>query len=177
MERLGENETEDDDGKQIGARLNVEIVPGWTASGRGPASGSASPGRRRRDVVRRVRARRDRREVRGAGLEGARPAQAGDNWDPDLGGGDESSFLALHGIVGYNFAIYQVPYLVAVEPILRLGWTDPETDVDDDEALLATPGLNVYFHPRVRTQVQADFLSPGEGEDEVAFRIHTVLEF
>ena len=50
---------------------------------------------------------------------------AGDNWDPDLGGGDESSFLALHGIVGYNFAIYQVPYLVAVEPILRLGWTDP----------------------------------------------------
>ena len=52
-----------------------------------------------------------------------------------------------------------------------------ETDVDDDQALLATPGLNVYFHPRVRTQVQADFLSPGEGEDEVAFRIHTVLEF
>lgn len=174
----GDNEIEDDDGKQIAGRLNVEIVPGWTASGAWTGLRISEPPDAPDATW------YDAFELAVTGGEYGEPGwkalgqlMAGDNWDPDLGGGDDSSFLTLHGIVGYNLPIYRVPYLVAVEPILRVGWADPETDVDDDEALLATPGVNIFFHPRLKTQIQADILSPGEGDDEVAFRIHTVLEF
>ena len=174
----GDNETEDDDGKQVGARLNVEVVPGWTASGAWTGKRISEPpdadDATWYDAV----------ELAVTGGEYGEPGwkalgqvMAGDNWDPDLGGGDDSSFLALQGIAGFHVPVYRVPYLIGVEPILRFAWADPDTDADDDHALLATPGVNVYFHERVKTQVQADFLSPAEGDDEVAFRVHTVLEF
>jgi len=174
----GDNEAEDDDGKQIGARLNVEVVPGWFASGAWAGRRISEPpdaeGASWYDAI----------ELAVTGGEYEAPGwkvlgqvMAGDNWDPDLGGGDESSFLALQGIVAYHVPVYRVPYLIGVEPIVRLGWADPDTDLDDDQALLATSGVNVYLHERVKTQVQADFLSPGEGDGEVALRVNTVLEF
>lgn len=174
----GDNETEDDDGKQVGARLNVEIVPGWTASG-------AWAGKRISDPPDAGEATwYDAFELAVTGGEYGEPGwkalgqvMAGDNWNPDLGGGDDSSFLALQGIAGYHVPVYRVPYLIGVEPIVRIGWADPDTDADDDQALLATPGVNLYLHERLKTQVQADFLSPGEGDGEVAFRFQTVLEF
>jgi hypothetical protein len=173
----GDNEREDDDGKQLAARLSLEVVPGWTASGAVTGMRISEPP----DAP--DAAWYQALELAVTGGEYGEPGwkalgqiMAGDNWDPDLGGGDDVSFLTLHGIVGYHVALYSTPWLVGVEPIARLGWADPDTDADEDQALLATAGVNLYFHERVKTQVQADFLSP-EGDDEVALRIHTVLEF
>lgn len=174
----GENEIEDDDGKQLAGRLNVEVVPGWTVSGAWTGKRiSEPPDAEDATWYDAVELALVGGEYQEPGWKAFGQVMAGDNWDPALGGGDDSSFLALQGIAGYHVPVYRVPYLIGVEPIVRLGWTDPDTDVDDDQALLATPGVNVYFHERVKTQVQADFLSPGEGDDAVAFRIHTVLEF
>jgi hypothetical protein len=173
----GDNESEEDDGKQLAARLSAEVVPGWIASG-------AWTGKRISDPPDAPDAAwYQALELAVTGGEYGEPGwkalgqvMAGDNWDPDLGGGDDVSFLAFHGIVGYHVALYSTPWLIGVEPIARLGWADPDTDADEDQALLATAGVNFYFHERVKTQVQADFLSPEE-DDEVAFRIHTVIEF
>jgi hypothetical protein len=174
----GDNEPEEDDGKQIAGRLNVEVVPGWRVSGAWTGMRISEPpdadDATWYDAV----------ELAVTGGEYAEPGwkalgqlMAGDNWDPDLDGSDETSFLALQGIVGYHVPLFTTPYLIGLEPVLRLGWTDPDTDADDDQALLATPGVNLYFHEHVKTQIQADFLSPGEGDGEVALRVHTVLEF
>ena len=174
----GENGTEDDDGKQIGARLNVEVVPAWTVSGAWTGKRISEPpdadDATWYDAVELAVVGGEYQEP---GWKALAQVMAGDNWDPDLGGGDDSSFLALQGIAGYHLPVFRIPYLIGVEPIVRVGWADPDTDADDDAALLATPGVNLYLHERVKTMVQADFLSPEEGEDESAFRIHTVLEF
>ena len=174
----GDNETEDDDGKQVAGRLSVEVVPGWTASGSWTGKRISEPPDAADATL------YDAFELALAGGEYGAPGWkalgqilAGDNWDPDLGGGDEASFLAAQGIVGYHVPLYTTAYLIGVEPIVRFAWTDPDTDTDDDRARLATPGVNIYFHEHVKTQVQADFLSPDEGDGELALRIHTVLEF
>lgn len=174
----GDNEREDDDGKQVAGRLNVEIVPGWSASGAWTGMRiSEPPDAPDATWYQAV-------ELAVTGGEHAQPGwkalgqvMAGDNWDPELGGGDDTSFLTLHGILAYHVGLFETPFLIGIEPVARLGWGDPDTDAGDDDALLATGGVNVFFHERLRTQVQADFLSPAEGDGEVALRIHTVLEF
>jgi hypothetical protein len=174
----GGNETEDDDGKQIAGRLNVAVVPGWVASGAWTGKRISEPPDADDATW------YDAFELALTGGEYAEPGWkalgqilAGDNWDPDLGGGEDTSFLGVHGIVGYHVPLFTTAYLIGVEPIVRLAWTDPDTDADEDQAVLATPGVNLYFHEHLKTQVQADFLSPEEGDGEAALRIHTVLEF
>ena len=44
-----------------------------------------------------------------------------------------------------------------VEPALRLDWTDPDVDSADDEGLLLTPALNVYFASTVVLRVAFDW--------------------
>ncbi|CAN5892746.1 hypothetical protein BH20GEM1_BH20GEM1_06150 [soil metagenome] len=174
----GDNEEEEDDGKQIAGRLNVEVVPGWTVSGAWTGKRISEPPDAEDATW------YDAAELAVTGGEYAEPGwkalgqlMAGDNWDPDQSGGDDVSFLAVQGIVGYHVPLFTTPYLIGVEPIARIGWTDPDTDADDDRSVLATPGVNLYFRKHVKTQIQADFLSPEEGNGEVAVRIHTVLEF
>lgn len=174
----GDNESEDDDGKQIAGRLDVEVAPGWTVSGAWSGKRISEPP----DAPDATWYNAFEVAVTGGayaepGWKALGQLMAGDNWDPDQGGGDETSFLALQGIVGYYAPVFSIPYLVGVEPIVRLGWADPDTDADDDQALLATPGVNLYLHDRVKTQIQVDYLSPGEGDGEVALRVNTVLEF
>ena len=174
----GDNEAEDDDGKQLAGRLNVAALPGWTVSGAWTGKRVSVPP----DAE--DAAWYDAVEVAVTGGEYGEPGWralgqvlAGDNWRPDQGGGDEVSFLAVQGIVAYHVPLFTTPYLVGVEPVLRIGWTDPDTDGDDDEATLSTAGVNLYLHRHLKTQIQADFLSPAEGDGEVALRVHTVLEF
>jgi hypothetical protein len=173
----GDNESEDDDGKQLAARLSAEVVPGWTVSGAWTGKRiSEPPDAPDATWYQAVELAVTGGEYAAPGWKALGQVMAGDSWDPDLGGSDEASFLALQGIVGYHVALFSTPWLIGVEPVARLGWADPDTDTDEDQALLATAGLNLYFHEHVKTQVQADFLSP-EGDGEVALRVHTVLEF
>ena len=173
----GDNEIEDDDGKQLIARVSAEVVPGWTASGAWTGLRiSDPPDAEDASWYQAVELAVTGGEHAEPGWKALGQVMAGDNWDPELGGGDESSFLTLHGIVAYHVGLFETPFLIGVEPVARVGWADPDTDADDDQALLTTVGVNFFFDERLRTQVQADFLSPEE-DDEVALRIHTVLEF
>lgn len=68
-----------------------------------------------------------------------------------------------------------------VEPLLRVSWGDPDTDASDDDGLLLTPGVNVYFHGRNRFMLnwdlyrfgpQADFFEDGRGAHAVRAQLN-----
>lgn len=173
----GDNAREDDDGKQLAGRLNVAVLPGWTVSGAWTGKRvSEPPDAPDATWYQAVELAVTGGEYAEPGWRALGQVMAGDNWDPELGGGDDASFLALQGIVGYHVPLFTTPWLIGVEPTVRIGWADPDTDLDDDQALISTAGVNIYFHERLKTQLQADYLSP-EGDGEVALRVHTVLEF
>lgn len=178
----GANTSDEDDGKQIAARVGVEVVDGWEVAGAWTAN--------RRDIEDEIVPDVTREEWVNAfeialvGGEYAEPGgkalvqvMGGDNWDPDLGGGDDESFLAVQAIGAWHFAVFDSPYVIGWEPVGRIGWTDPNTDADDDEAALLTVGVNLYHHRRVKTQLGVDVLSPDEGDSEAAFRVHMVFGF
>lgn len=174
----GDNEAEDDDGKQLAGRLSVAAFPGWAVSGAWTGKRiSAPPDAADAAWYHAVEAAVTGGQYGEPGWRALGQVMAGDNWHPDQGGGGEVSFLALQGVVGYYVPVFTIPYLVGVEPVLRIGWTDPDTDGDDDEATLSTAGVNLYLHRQLKTQIQVDFLSPAESDGEVALRVHTVLEF
>ena len=89
----------------------------------------------------------------------------------------DRSFTALHAIAAYHVALFHTPYVIGIEPVARFGWTDPDTDVDDDEAALWTAGVNLYHHERVKTQLQVDHVRPTEGDGETALRLQLGLGF
>lgn len=177
----GDNVSEATDGKQVVARGEVELAGGWTVAG-------AWSGRREEAPVLDTDATegvwRNAFEVAVTGGEYAEPGwkalaqvMAGDNEDPDLGGTTDASFLALQGIVAYHVATFHTPYLIGIEPAARVAWTDPNGDVDDDEATLWTAGINFYHDERVKTQVGVDVLAPAVGDAETALRIMAVIGF
>ena len=49
-----------------------------------------------------------------------------------------------------------------VEPVVRVSWGDPDTDVDADEGLLVTPGINLYFTGRNRLMLNGDVYIPAQ---------------
>lgn len=179
----GDNETEETDGKQVAARVEVELADGWTVAG-------AWSGRR--EEVSLLDAPVDEAEgiwrnafelaVTGGeyaepGWKGLAQVMAGDNEDPDLGGEPDASFLALQGVLAYHVPMYRTPYVIGIEPAARVAWTDPNGDADDDEATLWTAGVNLYHHERVKTQIGVDVLAPAEGDTETALRVMAVLGF
>ena len=173
----GDNEREDDDGKQLASRLSVDMAPGWTASGAWTGMRiSEPPDAPDAAWYQAVELAVTSGEYGEPGWQALGQVMAGDNWDPGVGGGDDASFVTIHGIVAYHVALFSTPYLIGVEPVARLGWADPDTDADEDDALLGTAGVNLYFHERVKTQIQVDVLS-AEEDSEMALRVHTVLEF
>jgi len=46
-----------------------------------------------------------------------------------------------------------------IEPLVRLSWGDPNTELDDDAGILLTPGINVYFHGRNRFMLNWDLFA------------------
>ncbi|MBW3661154.1 MAG: hypothetical protein KY397_05920 [Gemmatimonadetes bacterium] len=179
----GDNEIESTDGKQAVARVELGLAGGWTIAGAWSA---------RREEVEDVLPIPEltegvwRNAFEGAvtigeyaepGWKALAQVMTGDNADPDVGGSDDASFLAAQGFVAYHVATYRTPYLIGIEPVGRIGWTDPNGDVDDDEATLWTAGVNVYHHERVKTQLGLDVLAPAERDAEAALRVMAVLGF
>jgi hypothetical protein len=174
----GANEAKNDEGEQVGARLSYAVAPGWTVSGGWAAKQIGDPPDADDTAwYDAVELSVTGGEYAEAGLKTLAQVLAGDNWSPELGGGHRSNFVAVQGIAAYHVALFRIPYLVGIEPVVRFGWTDPDTDIDDDEALLSTAGFNFYMHEHLKTQVQVDHLNPAEGDSEFAIRVHTVLEF
>lgn len=185
----GDNEEETDDGKQVAARLAGEIAEGWRVAGAWTGLRLSDP------PVADEATWYDAVELALRGGEYAEPgpqvlAQVlfGDDYDPELLGDDDASFVAWQGIVGWHVPSYRTPFLIGWEPVLRVGWTRIEDgrDMIGDQILLLdrasptttvlTAGINLYWRERVRTQIQADWSAfDGDGvledSDDLAIRV------
>jgi hypothetical protein len=95
------------------------------------------------------------------------------------GGGeaDLASFDAWHEWGEYRIETGHV-VLIAIGPAARFDWLDPDTDVDDDAVLFSTVGVNLYFGRPFKLQVNWERIDrEGDGDDESAFRIQTQLVY
>lgn len=175
----GANAAEADDGKQVGARAQVMLPGGWRGIGswaavRRSADEEDPDSEGRWSNAFEIAAATGRYNE--PGFKALIQAMFGDG-APRASDGEEASFRTLQVMLVHHVAVHTVPYLVGVEPIARWGWADPDDDVDDDEGTLWNGGVNLYHHPRVKTQAQVDHVRPAEGDGATAFRIQTTLAF
>jgi hypothetical protein len=113
---------------------------------------------------------RDGLHVRGAIV-------AGDNWQIlEAGTFDPATFLSFQGIATYYFP-HDGERLVGIEPLARLSFGDPDTDVDDDGGLLFTPGVMFYISGRNRIGANLDIYSPQTGDKEFSLQVQSTLYY
>jgi hypothetical protein len=55
------------------------------------------------------------------------------------------------------------------EPVFRVSWADPDTDTNDDEGMLLTPGVNMYFSGRNRFMVNGEAYVPSATDVDTQF--------
>lgn len=101
----------------------------------------------------------------------------GDNWRTPAPAGTSASFTAVQGILSYHHLLEGDGPVVAVEPVARAGWADPNTDAADDRALLLTPGVMFYFGGRNKIGANVDVFSPETGDTEWSLKLQSFLHF
>ena len=98
----------------------------------------------------------------------------GDNWQvPDA----SATFITAQGIVTYKIPMQDSRFLEAIEPVGRISWGEPNTDVDSDDGVLFTPGLVFYFSGRNKFGINVDIYSPSEGDTEFSIKAQSYLHF
>ncbi len=191
----GDNEEEEDDGKQVAARLDVEVAEGWRVAGAWTGLRLSEPP---------AEAEASGYQAFELALRGGEYAQPGpqilgqlffgDDYDPAVLGDGDASFFAWQAIAGWHVASFETQFLIGWEPIVRVGRTSIENgssvvddsifDLGDAEpsTTVLTGGINLYWKERIRTQLQVDWASfDGDGaledSDDVALRIQTGFGF
>lgn len=102
----------------------------------------------------------------------------GDNWRDPVSVGDPSSFVAAQGIVSYYRPVAPGSRVVAVEPLARVSWADPNTGSELAEGgLLLTPGVMLFFAERNKIGANVDIYSPDAGETEWSFKVQSYFYF
>ncbi|MFO7586562.1 MAG: porin [Gemmatimonadota bacterium] len=90
---------------------------------------------------------------------GDNPRQSADGGSLDLAAGDGfASFVTWQAIASWKLST-EVLGLEAIEPLLRVTWGDPNTDVDDDAGWGFTPGVQFFFHRRNKLALNWDVAS------------------
>lgn len=189
----GDNSSEDDDGKQVAARVTGKLHENWLLSiswtglrvSDPPADDDAT-------WYNAIELAATHGTYGEPGWRGIGHIIFGDDYDPEVFGDDDASFVALQGVVGYHVPLYNTAYLIGMEPIIRLGWTrvDDASIVideeliplgDDPETFIATGGINLFWQDNVVTQFQVDVSDPDipevDGDTEVAFRFQAGFAF
>jgi hypothetical protein len=92
---------------------------------------------------------------------------------------DFKSATAFQAIGSYKMPLQNNHWFESVEPLIRIGYADPNTDVDDDGGILLTPGINLFVVNRTRLSANIDIFSPqASGADtEVSFKAASWLYF
>ncbi len=101
---------------------------------------------------------------------------AGDNWQ-NLTASGPSTFVTVQGIVTYKHPIVGNRYVSHVEPVGRISWGEPDTDVSDDAGWLFTPGFVIYFTGRNKIAANVDIWTPSTGSTEWSLKMQTYLHF
>jgi hypothetical protein len=102
----------------------------------------------------------------------------GDNWDADPAG--RPSFLTFQGIATYKLSLASpVAEVTAVEPLVRVSWSDPDRDSDDDAGTLVTPGLQLFFEGRNKLAFNVDIFIPQSSalDTEYSLKVQSFLHF
>lgn len=81
--------------------------------------------------------------------------------------GTNDHFLGAQGIAAY-FQPLSGERFDGVEPVFRVSHGDPRRDLEDDEGLLITPGVNIYAFGRNRLQLNWDFYIPAADDLDAA---------
>jgi len=103
---------------------------------------------------------------------------AGDNWRNLDEAGNPSTFWTTQAIVVYKFPLAGGHRVEALEPVARISYGDPDTDVSDDGGLLITPGFVVFFSGRNKLAVNMDIYTPGGDRDtEYSVKVMSYLYF
>jgi len=100
----------------------------------------------------------------------------GDNWEADTPSTDAPGFLALQGVASFYYPLDNERFN-GIEPLFRLSYADPNTDADDDNGLLLTPGFMAYIMGRSKIGVNVDVYSPAVGDTEYSFKVQSFLYF
>jgi hypothetical protein len=187
----GDNSSEDDDGKQVAARVTGKLQGTWRlAVGWTGIRVSDPPADDDAAWYNAVEIAATHGTYGEPGWRGLGQIIFGDDYDPDVFGDDDASFVALQGVAGYHVPLYNTAYLIGMEPVVRLGWArvnDGSIVIDDElvpvgddpETLVATGGVNLFWQDNVVTQFQVDVADPniGDSDTEVAFRFQAGFAF
>ena len=170
----GANEAEENGGKSYSGRLSVELTPAVTVSGQYALHDYVKVG--------------DDNSIAAAwsadlqygtwrdGLLVQAALVQGDNWKKLDGTGDPSSFMAFQGVASY-YAPLSDPRFSGVEPLLRLSYGDPDTNLNDDGGLVFTPGVMFYITGKNKIGANIDIWSPQTGDTEYSLKIQSFLYF
>ena len=187
----GDNSSEDDDGKQVAARVarklegTWQLAVGWTG-----LRVSEPPADDKAAWYNAFEVATTWGKYGEPGWRGLGQFVFGDDYDPDVFGDDDASFVAVQGIASYHIPLYTTAYLIGIEPIVRLGWTrvnDGSIVIDDElvaleedpETFITTGGVTLFWRENVVTQIQIDVANPdvGDSDTEVAFRFQGGFAF
>ena len=100
---------------------------------------------------------------------------SGENWALPVMG-DPVTFQAVEGWAAYYHPL-DGERVVGIEPLLRVGYADANTDGVDDAGTLFTPGLMFYFGGRNKLGANMDVYLPQTGGTEYSLKIQTFLYF
>lgn len=92
---------------------------------------------------------------------GDNPLQTPAGGTPDLDdpAADDLASMAGWQVIGtYKLPVRNAGHVEAVEPLLRISYAEPNTEVDDDEAWGVTPGVQLFFSGRNKVSVNWDFV-------------------
>jgi hypothetical protein len=100
----------------------------------------------------------------------------GDNWKLLGPGADPATFRVLEGWLAY-YEPLDGDRVVGIEPLVRIGHADADTDGADDAGLTITPGLMFYFGGRNKFGANLDVYRPQTGDTEYSLKLQTYLYF
>ncbi len=90
---------------------------------------------------------------------GDNPLQNVAGADIDLEAGEVFAKIASwQAIISWRFAVGSGD--MALEPVLRVGWADVNTDLNDDEVWGFTPGMQIFFYGRNKLALNYDIGNP-----------------
>lgn len=100
---------------------------------------------------------------------------SGDNWALPVAG-DPATFNAVEAWAAFYHPL-EGERVVAIEPLLRVGYADANSDAADDAGTLLTPGLMFYFGGRNKMGANVDIYRPQSGTTEYSLKFQTFLYF
>lgn len=170
----GANESDENDAKSFSGRLSVEVAEGLTLSGQ-VAVHDYLDANDETDHANAWSA-----DVQYGGFRKGLLLQAavvgGDNWKNLDGTGNASTFMAFQGVLSYYHPL-EGDQFAAVEPVVRLSYGDPDTDLKSDGGVVFTPGLMFYVLGKNKIGFNVDVWSPQTGDTEYSFKVQSFLYF